>query len=270
MREEGESTGESLGGGVTPFPRRFETLVSGAIVISVIATVLATVPTLSRVGRFAFHVVEWCCLALFSVEYGYRFWLAGSGPAPRPWARRVRWIFSAWSLVDIVAIVPGFLWWFDVDLLVVRAIRLLRLLRLGTRSRALRLLLKTLRASWNQLVVSLSMASVLLLVSSSLMYYLERDAQPQAFGSIPASLWWGVCTLTTVGYGDVYPVTSGGKIVASLVSLLGIGIFAIPAGVIAAHLERVLSARDKKGVCPTCGRGEESDEQDKPGQREAQ
>lgn len=257
MRQEEESVEESTDRGAVQFPRRLEALVCAAIVISVIATVLATVPTLSRRGLFIFHIVEWCCLTLFSVEYAYRFWLAGSGSAPRPWARRFRWVFSAWSLVDIVAIVPGFLWWFDVDLLVVRAIRLLRLLRLGTRSRALRLLLKALRASWNQLVVSLSMASVLLLVSSSLMYYLERDAQPRAFGSIPASLWWGVCTLTTVGYGDVYPLTSGGKIVASLVSLLGIGIFAIPAGVIAAHLERVLSARDKRGVCPTCGRGEE-------------
>lgn len=258
MREDrGDEPEVNAESGVKRFPRKLETAVSIVIVISVVATVLATVPSLSRRGALAFQVLEWLCLVLFSVEYAYRFWLAGTGSAPRPWARRFKWMFSLWSVVDIVAILPGLLWWFDVDLLVVRAIRLLRLLRLGTRSRASRLMILTIKASWNQLLISIAMASVLLLVSSSIMYYLERDAQPDAFPSIPAALWWGACTLTTVGYGDVYPITSAGKIVASLVSLLGIGIFAIPAGVIAANLERVLSARDRKeGQCPLCGRSD--------------
>jgi len=96
---------------------------------------------------------------------------------------------------------------------------------------------------------------ILLIIASSLMYFVEKDAQPEVFSSIPAAMWWGVATLTTVGYGDVYPVTTIGKLLGAIISLLGIGMFALPAGILASGFaEEIQKRRKGRRVCPHCGK----------------
>jgi len=235
--------------------RRISLVVASLIVFAVITTIIDTVPEVRARHGDILRVVEFVSLGIFSVEYLVRLWAVGANPQFRGIRGRFRWAIRFWPLIDLIAIVPGFLVWFDVDLRVVRALRLLRLFRLGRHSRGVRLLARTFYASRQQLTVTFSGALVLLLVASSLVYYAERGAQPEAFASIPHALWWGVCTLTTVGYGDVYPVTALGRVIASIVALMGIATFAVPAGVIAANFEKaVKDEREIEGPCPRCGR----------------
>ena len=112
------------------------------------------------------------------------------------------------------------------------------------------------RTKKEELILSVLMVLVLVLISACVMYALENEAQPDAFSSIPATLWWAVITLTTVGYGDIYPVTVAGKFVAAMISLLGVGLIAMPAAIIAAgFIEQIRDRHNpRNGTCPTCGR----------------
>jgi len=136
-----------------------------------------------------------------------------------------------------------------------RLFRLFRLFKLGRYSKSLRTIGNVVYARRGELLVTGFLIFVLLIISSSLLYYAERDAQPDKFSSIPASLWWSVVTLTTVGYGDVFPITPLGKIFGSVISFLGIGLFALPAGILGGgFLEEVKKSKlCKPKVCPHCG-----------------
>ena len=125
---------------------------------------------------------------------------------------------------------------------------------MGRYSRALKTFGRVLRAKKGELAVALVVLLIALLFASALMYYAEKEAQPDDFASIPASMWWAVCTLTTVGYGDAYPLTPLGKVAASIVAILGIGIFAMPAGILASDFVEEFEGRKKKPVCPDCGK----------------
>jgi voltage-gated potassium channel len=225
------------------------------IILAVVATVLQSVRSLGIPYRGWFVAAEVFFLLVFSVEYGLRLWAAGADPRYVGARGRLRWALTFWALVDLLAIIPGLLWWLDFDLRFVRALRLIRLFRLGRYSRGLRVLGWTFRSSARQLTVAFSGVAVLLLFSSVALYYAERAAQPEEFGSIPAAMWWAVCTLTTVGYGDVVPVTGIGRVLAGGIAVLGIGTFAVPAGILAATFEQ--AARDRAAAearCPHCGK----------------
>jgi voltage-gated potassium channel len=157
---------------------------------------------------------------------------------------------------------------FDLRFLrVLRLFRLARVLKLGRYSEALRTLSRVLRSRKEELAVTASAVVMVLVISSSLMYYVEHGAQPKAFPNIPAAMWWGVVTLTTVGYGDIYPVTVLGKIAGAIIALSGIGLFALPAGILAGGFAQELQQRGKKVVhCPHCGKpiDEATDEANKP------
>jgi voltage-gated potassium channel len=135
-----------------------------------------------------------------------------------------------------------------------RIFRLLRLLKLGRYHSSLGLLGKVLKNRREELTISLVLVLMLVVVASTLMYALEHQAQPKAFSSIPAAMWWGVVTMTTVGYGDVYPVTAAGKLVAGLSLLLGVGLFALPAGILASGFSEELGRERPMPVCPHCGK----------------
>ncbi|MEM6992383.1 MAG: ion transporter [Myxococcota bacterium] len=153
-----------------------------------------------------------------------------------------------------MAIVPAVVSAGTVDLRVLRGLRLMRLFRLSRYNRGLVTFLKVLRESQQQLVIALSVVVAVLLMASSLLHIVERDAQPETFGSIPAAMWWVVATLTTVGYGDVRPMTDLGRVLASVIAILGIGTFAMPAGIVASAFERcVRGERGEAGRCPECG-----------------
>ncbi len=211
----------------------FDNTIIALILITVGLTVLETVESLQISWGWAFITIEAVASAIFIIEYGLRVWSCTSSDEYTGIRGRLRFMLTPMMIIDLIALVPSVLLFAQTEVAALRAIRLLRLVRLArlTRySRALRLVGGVLRAKSEELATTLAILLVLLLVAASLMYYAEHEAQPEAFSSIPASMWWGVATLTTVGYGDVYPVTPLGRLLAAVMAILGIGLFALPAG----------------------------------------
>jgi voltage-gated potassium channel len=171
--------------------------------------------------------------------------------------QRLHFMMRPLALVDLMAIAPFLATMGTADMRVLRALRLLRLVRLlklGRYLAALTVLQRVVYAKRAELVMSSALTSVLLIVASSIMYFAECEAQPDKFSSIPASMWWAVSTLTTVGYGDVYPVTVLGRVAGGILALLGIGLFALPTAILGSGLvEAVQRARPLPG-CPHCGK----------------
>ena len=126
---------------------------------------------------------------------------------------------------------------------------------MGRYTKSLSIIQNVLKSKKEELGITLFSGAMLLIVASSLLYFIEHDAQPDTFGSIPNAMWWGVVTLTTVGYGDVYPITALGKIVGAFISILGIGLFALPAGIISSGFASELQTKPQEiQVCPHCGK----------------
>jgi voltage-gated potassium channel len=191
---------------------------------------------------------------VFTVEYLLRILSCTNDPRyRRPILGRLRWAITPYALIDLLAILPAYLPMVGVDLRSLRAIRLMRvfrILKLGRYSRAIHTLGRALRESAPQIFVCLVGVLVLLVLASTVLYYAERDAQPDGFSSIPAAAWWGVATLTTAGYGDLVPVTPLGKVAGAVVAILGIGIFGLPAGIWASAF---VAQFKKERTCPHCG-----------------
>jgi voltage-gated potassium channel len=164
-------------------------------------------------------------------------------------------------LIDLLAIAPAFLpLFFAMDLRIVRVLRLFRLFRLlkmGRYVESLNTLDDVVRSKKEELLVTTIMIATLLLFSGSLMYLVENEAQPDKFPDIPSALWWGIATLTTVGYGDVFPITPAGKVLGGVIAFLGIGMFALPTGILASGFAEEIQKNRKKivvVVCPHCGK----------------
>jgi len=219
-----------------------------AILGSVAATIVETDPTISNGRESLFRAIELGFGSLFALEYLGRLWIAPEREPNRPpWAARLRWATSPSALIDLIALAPVLLVTAGAPLLVLRLFRLLRILRLahmGPMSRALDLVAQALSARRYELTVTLALGGMLLVLASALLYLVEGAVQPETFGSIPRALWWGVVTLTTIGYGDVYPVTPLGKALAGLTAVFGIGLIAAPTGILAASFSEALRARD--------------------------
>ncbi|MBS1911136.1 MAG: potassium channel family protein [Bacteroidetes bacterium] len=242
----------------TPTVHLLHCLEAALIALNVIAIVLETVQEIDAVLHGLFYWFEVVSVVIFSAEYLARLWATVENEKYwHPLYGRIRYAFTFFALVDLLAIVPFFMHGFGAfDLRFIRGLRLMRLLRvlkLGRYSESLSLFVKVWHAKRDDIMVSLFVILLMLLLSSSLMYFLEHDAQPKAFPSIPAALWWGVATLTTVGYGDIYPVTPVGKVCSSIIALLSIGLVALPSGVIAAAFVEELHAKRKPPSCPHCG-----------------
>lgn len=201
---------------------------------------------------------EGISVLVFSVEYLLRLWSAKEQERYQGRFGRLRWIGSPMAVIDLLAVLPFYLALFgglglDLRMLrVLRLFRLLRLLKLGRYSAAMHNVGWALRARRAELLFSLGIIVALLLIASSLMYHVEHDRQPEAFRSIPAAMWWGIATLTTVGYGDVVPLTATGRVLGAVIAILGIGIFALPAGILAGALNEAVTMRRKGAPCPHC------------------
>lgn len=207
------------------------------IVYSIVTTALETMPELADYETF-FFVSEVVVVVVFTLEYVI-FWVLDEKRATYP--------FRPISIVDLLAILPFYLR-IGIDLRSLRALRLLRVfrvLKVARYSRALDTLGEAVRRAWPELVAVGFIAVVVILISAMGLYYAEHDAQPEVYRSIPHSLWWAVVTLTTVGYGDVYPVTVAGRWIAGAIMLLGIGLVAVPAGIISSTLTEII--RERKG-----------------------
>ena len=237
------------------FDRAIETL----IVLNVAAVMLETVePVAARYAR-AFWAFEVFSVAVFTAEYVLRLWSCTADPRyAHPVFGRLRYTVRPMSLIDLLAILPAYVprGWVDLRFLrVLRLMRILRVLKLGRYSDALGVLGRVVASRRGELGVMLMVLAVLLVLSAGLMYHAEHDAQPDRFGSMPAALWWAVITLTTIGYGDVYPVTPLGRLIGGVIAVAGVGIVALPTAVIAAGFaEELKRQRDPDHTCPHCGK----------------
>lgn len=209
--------------------RRVAFAIQGLILLSVVSIGIETLPNLPEIWRRVLFVEEIVVLALFTVEYALRIYSA---------PRRLAYVFSPLGIIDFLAIAPSIVF-LGVDTRAVRALRLLRVLRLLKLTRyvaAFRRLGRAVASIRDELLVFAGIAAVVLYLCASAIYYFEHAAQPDAFASIFHAMWWAVVTLTTVGYGDVYPVTAGGRLFTGVVLVLALGIIAVPTGLIASAL----------------------------------
>lgn len=219
--------------------RIFDWMIICLIVISLITLSIETIPTLSHNARNIFGAVEIIIVGIFTLECCLRIATAPS---------KVRYIFSFLGIIDLVAILPYFLSLGVLDLRPIRIVRLFRIFRILKLTRyntAMTRFGKAIALAKGEIVIFSAATAVLLYLSAVGIYHFEHDAQPEAFPSIVHSLWWATTTLTTVGYGDIYPITAGGKLFTFAILMCGLGIVAVPAGLVAAALSKVHQDEEK-------------------------
>ncbi len=234
------------------------------IFLNMLILILESEEEVNKQYGHLFVAVEFFSVLVFTVEYGLRLWSCVENPKYRkPVGGRLRYMSSTMAIIDLLAILPFYMTfvvaYLPFDLIFIRMIRLFRLFRLLKVARylkALNLIQTVLRERKEQIYLSVMFIGFLLIIISTLMFYVEHDAQPRVFSSIPASMWWGIETLTTVGYGDMLPQTALGKILGGMISVLGIGLFALPAGILSSGLTEHLQKngnKSKQTKCPHCG-----------------
>jgi voltage-gated potassium channel len=219
--------------------RNFGLAIGATIILSTISFSIETVPYLEEAYRVSLSRFELITVAIFSIEYLARLYAA---PA------RLKFAFSFYGLIDLVAILPYFLMG-GLDLRAVRIFRLLRLFRILKLLRykaAARRFLRALKLVREELILFSVISVMLVFVAAVGIYYFEHAAQPEHFRSIFDALWWAVSTLTTVGYGDIYPITTGGRLFTFLVLVVGLGVIAVPTGLVASALSQARSEEKEK------------------------
>jgi voltage-gated potassium channel len=221
----------------------------GLVLVSVTGVILRTVPSIMESQLGLLRAIEFGTVAVFTIEFLLRLWVADLSTRRSGRGLRVGYLLSAEGLVDLAAVVPFYLALaFPAGIPVFAAVALLRIFKLVRYSPALATLLAVIVNERKVLLGMLTIMLVLLLFSSTVVYLVERTAQPMKFGSIPAAMWWGIATLTTVGYGDVTPITPLGKLFGSVVEILGIGMFALPAGILSSGFARELRQREMLNI----------------------
>ena len=206
-------------------------------------------------------------IIIFTIEYILRLWTSTLlYPDKNSFIARVKYIFSFMAIIDLLSILPFYLpFFFNVDLRVLRALRLVRLLRIFKANRythAIQKVLFVIKNKSTELISSIFVIFILMLISSVLMYSVESPVQPEVFKNGFSGLWWAVATFTTVGYGDIYPITSIGRFLSAIIALLGIGLVAVPTGIVSSGFmeanseenEDENSSDDEKHFCPYCGK----------------
>jgi voltage-gated potassium channel len=219
------------------------------ILLNVIAVILGTVDTIKSQYGTVLRGFEVFSVLVFTVEYALRIWSCVEAEEyDGSVAGRLRFGRSFYSVIDLVAIAPFYIS-LGIDLRFTRVLRLLRVFRLVKAARyfsALRMFGEVFRKKREEIVISLAILGMMTVVTSSLMYYVERAAQPDVFSSIPSAMWWSVVTVTTVGYGNATPVTVPGQVLGGLVALLGTGMGALPAGFLASGFSDALDGDSRK------------------------
>ena len=229
------------------------------ILLNVIAVIIETEEGLYSQFTIYFLIFEIFSIAIFTIEYILRIWTCTENPKYKSSiSGRIRFALLPSMLIDLFSFLPFYIPFWGVDLRFIRAIRLtriFRLLKIGRYSQSLTKLGNVIKAKKEELTITLLSGVIILIIASSVMYFVEHDAQPDVFSSIPSSLWWGAITLTTVGYGDIYPKTVLGKFIAAIIAVLGIGLFALPAGIIASGFASELQNKPplEPRICPHCG-----------------
>jgi voltage-gated potassium channel len=225
----------------TRLGRGFDLFIQCLIVVSLVAFSIETLPDLSQSTQAFLRFTEIAIVIVFTAEYVLRLYVAD---------QKLSFVFSFFGLIDLLAILPSYIS-MGVDLRSIRAFRLFRLIRilkLVRYSAAIRRFHRALLIAREEIILFALAALLLLYLSAVGIYQFENEAQPKVFTSVFHSLWWSVCTLTTVGYGDVYPVTAGGKIFTFVVLATGLGIISVPAGLVASALSKARELEDREST----------------------
>lgn len=229
------------------------------IILNTAAVILETVESIYSAYKNIFRVFEIISITIFSIEYVLRAWSCTAiEKYKHPIWGRLKYITTTGAIIDLLAVIPFYLPLFgNYDLRFLRMLRLLRFFRFFKLARyvnASRMIGNVFKSKKEELVLSFAITLFLIIIASSVMYYTEHDAQPDKFSSIPETMWWSVATLTTVGYGDTYPITGLGKFLTACISILGIGMFALPAGILASGFSDEFKKNKKEeNCCPHCG-----------------
>lgn len=222
------------------------------VLLSFVLFAVETEPSVTGVARETIAALNIVVLLIFAVEYAVRVWVAGEDPRYRGVFGRIRYAFGPYALADLAAFLPELLWLIlphsgdDSMLMFLRVLRLVRLLKIARFIPAFEVLGAAMKRAGSQLLTALALALALVFVSAVLLYFIEGVGQGrEEFASIPRAVWWAVATLTTVGYGDIYPITLWGKVAASAIALAGIGVVALPTGIFASAFADELREREK-------------------------
>ena len=229
--------------------RIFDYLLIVLIITNAIAMMLETVPAIHQQWQAELHWFNVISVVIFTLEYLARVWTAveeyNEKHSHKPlWQQRLHYMTSPMAVIDLIAILPFYLSMFvNLDLRVLRLLRLTRLIKLGRYSRSVQLLWQVLRSEAKTLFAAMTVMLIVMTFAATGIYHLEKDVQPDAFGTIPHAMWWALVTLTTVGYGDVVPLTAGGKVFGGLVTLLGVALYAVPAGILSSSFTAQVQMR---------------------------
>jgi len=226
----------------------FEVFLIVLIVGNALAVSLDSVPQYAAAYGHYFLIFEYVSVAIFTLEYLLRVWTVPEDPrySARPLSDRLRYLVQPYMLIDFLAIAPAYIALFMpfVDLRILRLFRLFRLLKIARYSPAVATLIHVLSLERRALFGTLLLLLCLMCLCAEGMYIIEGSVQPHVFGNLPSCMYWAIITLTTVGYGDTYPITAAGRLLASVTAILGLGIFALPVGIIASAFVTEIHRRD--------------------------
>jgi len=229
--------------------RLLNSLLIGLIIANVAAIVMSSVAAIGERYRGWFELFEWFSVLLFTLEYLTRVWAAverDDGHYKTPIRGRIRYMLSPLALIDLLAILPFYLAFLvPVDLRFMRIFRLFMIFKLTRYHASMSLLVRVLRNEAGPIAAALFVLATLLMVAASFAFIAEHEAQPQVFASIPDAMWWAIVTMTTVGYGDMVPVTPIGKLIGGVIAVIGLGMVALPAGLLAAGFSEQLHQRKR-------------------------
>ncbi len=241
----------------------FDTFIISLIILNVTSIVIESFSSLSPSLRTNLRIFEIISVMIFTIEYLLRIWTANLKYKDNSYfIALLKYIRSPMAIIDLLAILPFYIpALIAVDLRFLRILRLTRLLRifkLNRYTKALAMVGRVIKSKKEELILTMFITFLLVLIASSLMYYIENDIQPGSFPNIIACFWWAIATLTTIGYGDVYPVTAWGKVLSGIIAILGIGLVALPTGIISSGFIEEISkkgnpTKNKTKYCPHCG-----------------
>jgi voltage-gated potassium channel len=239
----------------------FDYIIISLIILNTVATAVDTLAVLPRSVIASLRIFEVFSISIFTIEYILRIYISDlTHPSKTRYSSAFKFVFSFFGLIDLFAILPFYLPFFvkaDLRFLrMIRLVRFLRILKINRYNSSLTLIREVLREKRVEIGITFFLAILILLISGFTMYCVENPVQPDKFPNLFSSLWWAVATLTTIGYGDIYPITTLGKVISSIVGFLGIGLIALPTGIISSGFITKLnqSRNDKSIICPHCGK----------------
>ena len=215
------------------------------IVFNIIAVLLETVDSIYSNYALEFVIFERFSTIVFLVEYILRIWVCVEEKIKNnKLITRLKYASTWPAIIDLLAVLSGLLpMIFEVDLRILRALRMLRLLKFSRYFKVMNLLLGVLKEEKQSFLAAMFLLTIAMLIASTGIYIFEKDAQPDKFSSIPEAMWWAIATLTTIGYGDVTPVTGMGKFFGAIIAIIGIGVVALPSGILASGFTDQLKRR---------------------------